>query len=123
MQITVTGRHLQVTDAMRDHVYAKVQQRLADIPRILDVHLIVAIEKYRHIAEVVLHAPDHARFESRAESDDMYVSIDTALDKMHAQLRHHHDRAYNHKAREKLGEIEAETEALEVPGAEETPQA
>ena len=114
MQITVTARNLEMSDGLRDHVHQKVQQALADFPRILSVHVILTIEKYRHIAEVVLQAPHHLRVEAKHESADMYASIDGALDKAHKQLRHHVDKAHGHKAHGKLGELEAEA-AGELP--------
>jgi putative sigma-54 modulation protein len=108
MQITVTGRHVKVSDGLRDHIYSKVEQDLADFPRILSAHVILTVEKYRHIAEVVLQAPPHLRVESSHESQDMYVSIDGALDKARKQLRHHVDKAYQHKSHEKLSRLEVE---------------
>ncbi len=110
MQITVTGRHMEVTDAIRDHSHGKIEQAMLEFPRVGSVHVILAVEKYRHIAEIVVQAPNHIRVEAREESDDMYASIDGAIDKAAKQLRRHWDKMQDHKSREKLGQLESETQ-------------
>jgi putative sigma-54 modulation protein len=45
------------------------------------------VQKYRHMAEVVLHCSNHITLEASAESDDMYVSVDEVVDKIARQMR------------------------------------
>ena len=45
------------------------------------------VQKYRHLAEVVLHCSNHITLEASAESDDMYVSVDEVVDKIARQMR------------------------------------
>jgi len=111
VQISVTGRHMDITDAIRDYTYDKLQQALAEFPRVDSVHVILDVEKYRHVAEVVIHAPNHILVEAREVSDDMYVSIDGATEKGARQLRKHWDKMSDHKSREKLGQLEAKAES------------
>lgn len=107
MQISVTGRNLDVTEAMRDHVHGKVEQALADFPRIEKVHVIMSVEKHRHLAEIVLHAPAHIQVDAREESDNMYASIDGAVEKAAKQLRRAWDKLQDHhKSRERLADVE-----------------
>lgn len=113
MQISVTGRHMEITDAIRDHAHEKVQQALADFPRVESVHVILAVEKYRHIAEVVVAAPAHIRLEARHESDNMYASIDGAAEKAAKQLRKAWDRMQERKTRERLTDVEVRPQASE----------
>jgi putative sigma-54 modulation protein len=97
MRILVTGRHVDITDALRDHVRQRVESRLAEFPRLLDVHVILSVEKHRHIAEVVVQVPRHGTVESREESNDMYGSIDRAVDHVAAQVRKWYERRHDHK--------------------------
>lgn len=107
MQITVTGRHMEVTDAIRDHAEEKITRELAEFPRVESVHVILAIEKYRHIAEIVAQAPHHIHLESKEESADMYVSIDRAVEKLEKQLHKVWDKLLqDHKSRERLADVE-----------------
>ncbi len=116
MQINVTGRHLEITEAIRDHAHAKLQNDLIEFPRLGNVHVILDVEKYRHIAEVVINGPNHIRVEAKHESEDMYVSIDGAVEKACKQLRKLWDKMQDHKSREKLGELEKDVLDAEVSG-------
>jgi putative sigma-54 modulation protein len=58
-----------------------------DYPKIIEVQIIMDVQKYRHTAEVVLHCSNHITLEASAESDDMYVSVDEVVDKIARQMR------------------------------------
>lgn len=117
MHISVTGRRLEITDAIRDYTHERLQHALLDYPRIESVHVILDVEKYRHMAEVVVQAPNHVRVEAREESDDMYASIEGAVEKAAKQLRRHRDKVTDHKTREGLAQLEVDAQAKEGPGA------
>lgn len=106
MQISVTGRHMQITDAIRDHALTTAQHGLREFTRILNVHIILDVSKYRHIAEIVVQAPNHITVEAQHESNDMYVSIDGAVEKAAKQLRKLWDKMQDHKSRESIASIE-----------------
>ena len=108
MHINVTGRHMDITDAIRDYATQRVEQELGDFPRIESVHAILSVEKYRHKAEIVVQAKNHIRVDAREESEDMYASIDTAVDKAEKQLRRLRDKIQDHKSRERLADVELE---------------
>jgi len=116
VQISVTGRHMEITDAIRDYTHGKLQHALAEFPRIESVHVILDVEKYRHMAEVVVQAPNHIRVDARHESDDMYASIDSAVEKTEKQLHKLWDKMQDHKSREKLGRLESEAQVSEQQG-------
>ncbi len=98
MRISITGRHVEVTDALRDHVEQRMRARLGEFPRLQDAHVVLMVEKHRHIAEVVVHVPHHGPVESRRESADMYQSIDQAVDHVELQIRKWFERRHEHKA-------------------------
>ncbi len=109
MQINVTGRHIEITDAIRDHVHEKVRHAFSDFPKTEHVHVVLDLEKHRHFAEIQVQGAPHARIEGKAESDDMYLSIDQAVDHAEKQLRRRRDKRRSRHV-EGLGELEAETE-------------
>jgi len=113
VQISVTGRHMDITDAIRDHTHGKIQHALAEFPRVESVHVILEVEKYRHIAEIVIQAASHVRVDARAESKDMYASIDDAVEKAAKQLGRVWDRWQDHKSRERLAQVELDVQAAE----------
>jgi len=88
-EIKVTGRHVAVTDAILDYARKKVESLHLDYPRIIDAQVILEVEKYRHIAEVVLHCNNHITIDASAETSDLYASIDEAVSKIAQQMRKH----------------------------------
>ena len=105
MIVNVTGRHVEINDSLREHVEARLQAEFAGFPRIESVHVILMVEKHRHVAEIVAQVPHHGTVEAKHESNDMYASIDAAIEKTAVQLRKWVEKRHEHKA-EKLGRID-----------------
>ena len=87
LPIKVTGRHVNVTEAMKDYAIKKVEGLHIDYPRIIDAQVILDVQKIRHIAEVILHCANHITIEATSESTDMYASVDQVMDKIAQQMR------------------------------------
>jgi putative sigma-54 modulation protein len=85
--IRITGRHLSITDAIRQYAQSKVDHIHLDYPRIIEVHVILDVEKHRHFAEIVLHCANHITIEADHECDDMYAAIDGVIAKITRQMR------------------------------------
>jgi len=85
--IQVTGRHVSVTEAMKEYCRRRLACLHLDYPKIIEVQIIMDVQKYRHTAEVVLHCSNHITLEASAESNDMYVSVDEVVDKIARQMR------------------------------------
>jgi putative sigma-54 modulation protein len=90
--IRLTGRHVTVTAAMTDYFRRKIAGLHLEYPRIIEVHGILDIAKYRHIAEVVLRCSNHITIKASFESDDMYASIDEVVDRISRKMRKSHTR-------------------------------
>jgi putative sigma-54 modulation protein len=104
---------MEITDAIRGHTEEKILRELAEFPRVQSVHVILSVEKYRHIAEIIAQAPHHIHVEAKEESDDMYVSIDRATEKIEKQLHKVWDKLQDHKSRERLADVERDVQAPE----------
>lgn len=85
--VKVTGRHLQITDAISDYCTRKIEGLHLDYPKIIEAHVILEVEKYRHSAEIVLVCSNHITIEACEETDDMYAAIDAVADKVQRQMR------------------------------------
>jgi putative sigma-54 modulation protein len=85
--IRVTGRHVSVTEAMKEYCRRKVATLHLDYPKIIEVQVILDVQKYRHRAEVILHCSNHITIEARSECNDMYASIDQVVDRVGRQMR------------------------------------
>lgn len=97
MDIQVTGRHMDITEAITNYARGKAEGELTPFSRVESVHVIMNVEKYRHIADVVVQA-SNLRVEGKVESDDMYNSIDGAMEKVVKQLRKAKEKVQSHKA-------------------------
>ena len=66
---------------------SKIESLHLDYPKIIEAHVILEVEKYRHSAEVVLVCSNHITIEACEETDDMYAAIDAVIDKVARQMR------------------------------------
>jgi putative sigma-54 modulation protein len=85
--IQVTGRHVSVTESMKEYCRRRLASLHLDYPKIIEVQILLDVQKYRHTAEVILHCSNHITLEASAENDDMYVSVDEVVDKIARQMR------------------------------------
>lgn len=85
--VTVTGRHLAVTAPLSDYAQKKIVGLHLDYPRIIEAHVILEVDKYRHRAEVILVCCNHITIEASEESPDLYCSLDQVIDKVARQMR------------------------------------
>jgi putative sigma-54 modulation protein len=96
--ITVTGRNVMVTDAMKDYALEKVAKMERFASRIIDAEVVMDIQKLEHRVEIIVKV-NNIRIVSRACTDNMYASIDKAVDKLESQLRRYKKRIQEHQAR------------------------
>lgn len=95
MQVHITGRHVEITDAIREHIYGKVERTLVDFPRVEDVRIVLDLQKREHSAEVLVQGKN-IHIEGKSSSENMYTSIDESLEKAEHQLRKLHQKVKDH---------------------------
>jgi putative sigma-54 modulation protein len=84
MNVEYTGRHYEVTPAIRK----EVETGLGKIRRILgdkfEAHVILAVEKHRHKAEITI-SPRNGPLVGLAQAKDMTIAVNEALDHLEKQ--------------------------------------
>jgi len=86
MQIIITGKNVEVTDALRDYINKKISKLEKFSRGIIKAEVVLEIQRNWQKVEVTVRGDGFvARGEERA--DDMYVSIDAAADKLEKQLK------------------------------------
>lgn len=90
--ITVTVRHEEVTDSLRDYATKKVQGLHLDYPKIIEAKVILDVQKNRHIAEIILFCANHITIDASTEGKDMYAAIDETISKIARRMRKHKTR-------------------------------
>jgi putative sigma-54 modulation protein len=95
MDVVITGRHVVITQALRDYTDEKFSRisRYSFKPMKAAVRL--AVEKYRHMAEIILWV-DGNRILAKEETDEMYQSIDLAMEKIEQRLRRYKEKLSQH---------------------------
>lgn len=104
MRISIAGRHMEVTDALKEQVESGLDKIRSHFDKIIDANVVFEVEKHRHICEITLHA-NGIRIHGQESSDDMYASIDAVIEKLDKQVRKFKDRINRYqprKAKEKL---------------------
>ncbi len=96
MNITLTGRHIEITDAIREFATKKVQGIHIDYPRIIQARIILDVQKDRHTAEIVLFCADHITIQASTTTGDLYAAIDETISKIMRRMRKHKTRLMKH---------------------------
>jgi putative sigma-54 modulation protein len=87
INISVTFRHIESTEALKQYAQEKVQKIGKYFTYPLDAHVILAVDaKQRQLAEVELHAHG-AMIHGKEQHQDMYAAIDLVIDKIESQVR------------------------------------
>ena len=107
LQVSVTFRHMDASDALRDYSVEKVERVASKyLKNAVEAHVILTSQRHRqqHAAEINIHAAGYD-ISAHADNSDCYAAIDFAMDKVEAQLRKHKDRINDRKGRASLHEI------------------
>lgn len=105
MKLTVTGRNIEITEAIEGHLHKKMEKTLREFGEKADVHVALAVEKHRHFAEVTVKSKGFT-VHSDEETSDLYASMDNALEKIEKQLRKHKERSKSLKIKRNIQEKE-----------------
>lgn len=98
MNVMISGRHMEMTDALKAYIENGLKKIKAHFDRVIDVNVVLDVEKHRHIAEVNLHA-NGVHIHSKEASSDMYASVDAVMNKLEKQVRKYKERINRHQPR------------------------
>ncbi len=113
MEIIVSGRHLSVTEAVKNYAKEKLEAILSPYHKIGNVRIVLDVQKTRCKAEVIVHGKN-LDMEADAESYDMLESIDAAIVKIGHQISKHFDKIQDHHTQAKENEKVKIAEAKEA---------
>jgi len=106
MQIQFTARHMELTEALKSYTTAKVEKLKKYMDLIVEAHVTMSVEKYRHKVEIRIKGR-RGVVSGNEVSDDMYISIDRVFEKLEKQLRRRKDRRVYQKRNVKPDSIDA----------------
>ena len=91
MNLKLTGNHVEITDAMREYVISKISKITRHFDHVIDVSVILSVEKLKQKAEANVHVRGKDIF-VETDSEDMYASIDSLVDKLVWQILKHKEK-------------------------------
>ena len=100
MQVNVTAKHMVLTDAIKEYAEKKVTKISKYFDDIMDIQVHLEVQKNLHIAEVLVDVKG-IFLKGYEKSEDMYASIDIAVDKIEKQLVKYKERLKNRKNSER----------------------
>jgi len=101
MNLTISGRHLEVTNSLREYVLAKLDRVTRHFDQVVDINVLLTVQKQikerdrRQRAEVAVHMKGKDIF-VESSHEDLYAAIDELMDKLDRQVCRHKDRLQNH---------------------------
>ena len=102
MDIRISGRHVAVTDAMRDHARERLQKLARYSAHIMHVEVTLSIQAERHMAEAIVAFKKRGDIVARSETHDMYQAIDQTIAKIEKQLHKLEDRVKDKREASRL---------------------
>lgn len=94
--VIVTGRHLEVTQAMKNYAIEKLSKTERFHDRIIDIVVTMDIQRVNHKVDIQMKV-NNIKIKAQAITDNMYASIDQAVHKLQSQLRRYKGRIQDHQ--------------------------
>ena len=95
MRINLTGHHMDITASLRNFVESKFERLERHFDNMTNIHVILAVEKDRQIAEATIKV-NRGRLFAEAKHEDMYAAIDDLVDKLDRQVKKHKEKLTDH---------------------------
>lgn len=95
MEISVTGQQMAITEPLRAYAVEKMNRINRHFDRATTTHVVLRVEKQRHLAEATVHA-EGTILHADAEGVDMYAALDALADKLDRQVLRHKERRTDH---------------------------
>ena len=111
MNISITGRHLELTDAIKAHINTSIETLSKYNMDIISVNAIVSAQtkkgKEHSMVEFVIHLSHKNSIIIKQNDADLYIAIDLAIARAQKAMRRMHDKEVGHR-KTGLNEVKAE---------------
>ncbi len=97
MKCSVTFRHMKPSDPIRAYAEEKVEKITRLIDRAGEAQVVLSVEKHLHVAHVELLTDGSLRLRGVDKSEDMYASIDNAVERIIRQVKRYREKIRGHR--------------------------
>jgi len=115
MNISLTGRHLELTDAIKAHMNTSIETLNKYNMDIISVNVVASAQtkkgKEHSIVEFVINLAHKNSIIIKQNDDDLYTAIDIAIERAKKAMRRMHDRETEHQ---KVGLNEIKSQSIDV---------
>jgi ribosome hibernation promoting factor len=106
MQFSVTFRHMEPSEAIKEYCREKLDKIKKYFPDPISAHVVFSTERgYQHVVDVHIQLHNGLLIKGAESTEDMYSSIDLVIAKIERQVRRYHDKIRGHKSRVDLSTI------------------
>jgi putative sigma-54 modulation protein len=99
MQFSVTFRHMEATEALKDYARERMERIKKYFPDPISCHVVMSTERYNHRVDVNMQLHNGIQLAGHEATEDMYSSIDLVIAKIERQVRRYKGKLTNHKPR------------------------
>lgn len=97
MQVQISSKHMDLTPALEEYANSKVEKFPRYFDRIQMVEVVVDKVRNGYLTEILVNVEHHEPFVAKSEHEDLYASIDLAVDRSVRQLTDHKSRLRDNK--------------------------
>ena len=97
MRLRITGRHLDITSALRSYVETRFGRLDRYELKIGSLQVVLGVEKLQHMAEVI-GTVNGKPLQAKTSTREMYATIDALVDRVDGQFRKWKGRLVSHKS-------------------------
>lgn len=101
MQLNITFRQLDPIDSLKNYAREKVERVNKYLDKAGEAHVVLSLERHLHHADISIHSGSFL-LRGREKSEDMYASIDLAMDKIEKQLKRYKEKLKHHHGKDRV---------------------
>lgn len=121
MQIEVSFKQMEHSDALRSYVEDKLVKVLIPLSEPVSAQVVFQVEKYRHISKITVSA-NGIIIKGKEETGDMYSSVDLVMDKLDRQVKKYREKIQEHGDRDAVRVFKASHMVLPESFGPDQPQ-
>jgi putative sigma-54 modulation protein len=125
MQLSVTFRHMDATEALKAYAQEKVERIRKYFPDPIKAHVVLSCDRgYNHVADVMITLHNGIIIKGEETTEDMYSSIDLVMAKIERQCRRYKEKIRSHKGADSIHVREIVHSVVEMsePEAQSQPE-
>jgi putative sigma-54 modulation protein len=97
MKCSVTFRHMKSSGPLKDYAEEKIDKISKLIDRGVEAHVVLSVEKHQHTAHIELITDGSLRLRGIDSTEDMYASIDNAVERIVRQVKRYKQKIKSHR--------------------------